>query len=416
MERLTAVLGRELDIDDSARRLYRFARDTRAPIVGAMLVTCADESERECADAFRHQFSEHLLPHLKFGERSHFRIANLGGRYEWGAAAIAEQHYAGAAAGAPFKLVLVKVNAHVSVDGTGGGVRYGQMARYAGESVYCGALDALLTGSSAPFADDLAEAFASEEVDRLACLCDQERVDPSVGSLFAALASARLQARRALVDIQDRRPLTPTVFVVLPSVTLNRRTRDGELLCGVYRADWTGDAAEITYQGLGDDPAAYQFERGTGRVAVSDPGIDVVRPARDHRALALTQWAETAGPAAPAATADDAEAHARLDELVREGASRKHDKLEYASPMLAGLLNVVSMIDPVLGATVMFAQGVAGIHHLFRIHRISRNLGDDGDAHRVLDEAQANLDRLPPERARQVVDVLLEQLRHRRRG
>ena len=94
----------------------------------------------------------------EFGERSVFRLANLGARYEWGAVHVAEEHYSTSAARNDFKLMVVKVNSHVCVEPKTEGHDFGRMQRYDSESTYCGALHALLAGGRLPFAGDLSEA------------------------------------------------------------------------------------------------------------------------------------------------------------------------------------------------------------------------------------------------------------------
>ena len=113
MDRIAQLLGREVDVDTVGRALYADAGELQASIVGGVLITCSDESERQVRDAFQRNFAEHLLPSLKFGERSFFRLANLGGRYETGAVEIARQHYSPDDAGKGFGLLVVKINSHV---------------------------------------------------------------------------------------------------------------------------------------------------------------------------------------------------------------------------------------------------------------------------------------------------------------
>ena len=69
-------------------------------------------------------------------------------------------------------------------------------------------------------------------------LRDSSVVDPKLRGLYAAVTSARLQARRAIVDIQDYRPRPPTVFAVFPCVTIDRKQRDTEFVVGMYWADF----------------------------------------------------------------------------------------------------------------------------------------------------------------------------------
>ena len=418
MDNLTTVIGRELGLDEVARHLYGFASQLHAPVVGAIHVTCSDESERECVDVFQRSFADYLLPSLKFGERSPFRIANLGGRYEWNAIRIADEHYSTAAARKGFKLLVVKVNSHVCVESSPEGPRFGQMRRYDTGSAYCGALHALLEGAQFPFTADLHEALASEGKDRLAILRDEEKVDPSHRSLFIAVASARLQARRALVDIQDRRPRTPTLCVVLPCVTLNRKLKDGEIVCGMYVADWRSEVPIFEYQGLGDDPAAFRLSYNGGRVLLDDDQIDKKRSARDHRELVVKQWSELAEPpgekkssGAKGEAAHRNEAEAKLDVLMNEAAEKKHHTISHAKPLLKTLLHTLALFDPIAAVVLLFGEGLLGIHHHHRMHRLSRGHGAHRDAREILDAVHARIDSLDPARARSVVDFLHAHLR-----
>jgi hypothetical protein len=270
MERLLDLIGREHDVDEVARTLYTIADELRAPVVGAMQVTCSDESERECIDAFHNNVVEPLLPSLKFGTRSRFRIANLGGRYERGAVAIAEDHYSTEEAAGAFKLLVVKVNSHVSVESTSDGRRFGSMRRYDAESVYCGALHALMDGSKLPFAKELRELFRSGGKDRLGTLLDKSRVEPDHRSLFAAVVNARLQVEGAVDDIREFSPRTPTFFLLLACVTLNREGKDTEIVCGVWQLDRRSSKPLDAYRGLGDDPSAYRLTIDRGQLLLDE--------------------------------------------------------------------------------------------------------------------------------------------------
>jgi hypothetical protein len=408
MERILEHIGRETDVDDVARHLYQFASEVRAPVTGALHVTCSDESERECVDAFQRSFCEYVLPTLKFGERATFRTANLGGRYEWGAVAIADDHYSMAAVDKDFKLLVVKVNAHVSVDTSAGSPVFGQMRRYDSESVYCGALHSLMAGARVPFADDLREALSSEGQDRLALLLDEERVDPAHRSLFAAVASARLQARRALLDLQDQPPRTPTLFTVIPCVTLNRRAKDAEIVCGIYRADWRDRQPDIDYQGLGDDPSAYRLLSDGDRFRVEDDQIAILRKARDHRELVVKQWLDRGETAAgsPDPATEDPEAHRQLDEVLSDAARKKHHSMDCALPMLKLLLHSLALVDPIAGVVLLFGQGLVDIHHHHKMHRLSLGQGTRDEAREVLGGVAGTIDRLPPKHARYLLDFL----------
>ena len=268
-ERLVEWTGCELPVDEVARRLYGLVADIAAPVVGAMHVTCADESERECIDALQSNFCEHLLPRLKFGERAPFRLANLGGRYEEASIHIADDHFSIPEARKSWKLLLLKINSHVSIDRRKGQLIFGRMPRYHVESIYCGALHALMAGAQHPFCDDLRRGLGIGGMDRLALLLDDATVKPEIRSLIAAVTGAGVQARRALEDIRSKAPECPTLFLVLPCVTLNRMLKDAEIVCGAWIVDWRGNEPEVTYEGLGDDPSRMRLGGGTGGVKLT---------------------------------------------------------------------------------------------------------------------------------------------------
>jgi hypothetical protein len=233
-------------------------------------VTCADESEWECIDSFQRTFVDPLLPSLKFARKAPFRLSNLGARYEPGAVAVAEHHFATPESGQTFKVLLIKINAHVATEGAGSRAVYGRMRRYDTESAACGALHALLAGADRPYLSELRRTFAADGLDRLALLHDEQRVAPAYRSLFVALVSARLQTRRAAQDIENHTPASPTLYAIASCCTLNRPEEDSELLCGVHVADYRAAAPTAEYRGLGDDPTGYVVQYDAGRLRVTD--------------------------------------------------------------------------------------------------------------------------------------------------
>ena len=270
MGRLEELVGVETDLARVSGIVQEFARTLGAPVVGAYHVTCSDESEWECAQAFQQSFAQAVLPALKQGRRAVFRSVNLGARYEAGAIGIAEQHFATGESQKSFKLMVVKINAHVAVRTTPAGPQYGWMDRYHTRSPCCGALAALVAGADLPAARELADLFASGGKDRLAVVKDPGAVPEEHRALVAAMVNARLQADAAIRDIQTHRPASPTIFLVLPCVTVNRPGPDTEVVVGRYGVDWTGPAPTTKYEGLGDDPAAYSMRHQHGRLVVTD--------------------------------------------------------------------------------------------------------------------------------------------------
>ncbi len=418
MDRLRQLVGHEQTLQEVTQTLYVSADSLGSAAVGAMHVTCADESERECAEAFQNGFVQYMLPPLKPGSASTFRLANLGGRYEWGAVRIAEPHFATREAGDRFKLLVVKINAHVALEHEPGHhtgrsevsetqpFTLGTWKRYGRESACCGALHSLLEGRHEPFAENLREAFDSEGHDRVAALLDESRVDPAYRALYAAMVSARLQARKVTLDIQDYSPVTPTFFLVLPCVTINRHDRDTEILSGIYTIDGRDGGRETTYFGLGDDPAAYETRiRSRGRFLVTDDHAGSERTGRDHRALVREQLrTQTNGQIAE--ISDD-----RLDRIHRDVCRNTHHHHHHARSLLGATILVLAEVAPIPTAVLMFADGAVGIHHAFRVHRLAREMTGTSEARQILDEIKGRIDTLDGDHAAALLEMLMDEYR-----
>jgi hypothetical protein len=268
MSSLRNLVGREHELERVSLALNQFAQELRPGVIGAYQISCSDESERECVEAFHERFVRPLLPELKFWSKSSFRTANLGARYEEGAVPIIEDHFSTPAAAQSFKLLVVKLNAHVSVTDQSDGPVYGQMSRYESDSVYCGAIHAVLTGAELPFAQELRAAFASGGKDRIGYLTTE--VPARHRPLLAAISSAMLQSERVVGAIKRHSPLTPTVYVVCGCVTLNRAGADTELLCGIHVIDQRTGSTGHEHLGLDTDPAAYRLTTDLGKLVVTN--------------------------------------------------------------------------------------------------------------------------------------------------
>jgi len=270
MDALSRLIGVEHGLDEVVVGLCRFAEGLGALGFGALHVACSDEVEREAAEAFERGFVGRLLPELKPGRRALFQSINLGARYEWGAVRIAEEHYATPATHRGPKLIVAKINAHVAAQTTPDGIKYGWLDRYGEESACCGALRGMLDGSTLPAVLELRDAMAHDGLDRRNVLARSDRVPRHLQALFAAVVSARIQADRAVKDIGEYRPASPTIFLVLPCVTLNRPTRDTELVVGQWGIDRTSNRPQAKYAGLGDDPREYHVDYVDQRLTITD--------------------------------------------------------------------------------------------------------------------------------------------------
>ena len=276
MTSLSPLVGVESTLGRVAGAVRQFAEDLGAPVVGGFQICCSDEVERETAEAFDRYFVRELLPALKGDRRAAFLLANLGARYEWGALRIAEEHFATATSRHAYKLLVVKLNTHVAVRNTPEGPVYGTLNRYGESSACCGALAAVFEQVQLPAIRELREQFAHGDARRLEVLGDPGRVAPRYRALFTAITGAWLQAGRVVLDVREFRPASPTMFVVLPCVTINRADDlDTELLVGQYGIDRTGSEIAAKYHGLGGDPARYRARHEQGRLVVveeEEPG------------------------------------------------------------------------------------------------------------------------------------------------
>ncbi|MCP3917180.1 MAG: hypothetical protein GY711_16650 [bacterium] len=396
---LRELLGREWPLDEVARRLRIWVQHQRSSVVGALHVTCADEAELECREAFRRGFVRYLLPTFKFSTQAAMECTNLGSRYEWGAAGLVEDHFATARGAEREKIIVIKINAHVSVDQVDGKDRYGRMQRYDAETTYCGALQALLAGKDLPATAELAETFAMEGKPRLEALRDPRCVDQELRALYAAITSARLQARRAIIDIDDHVDKTSTMWLVVPCVSLNRRAHDSEIVVGVYSCDRRQDPeAPSVWWGLHDDPGGYQLQAEGTRLAVADSGLLRPRAARDHRSLVLETFHEHRQQALASGE--------RLEELrdIAEEATAAHPAAARAS--LATLLALALEVSPIPAALVLFGQGALATYHIEKAHRLAREAGDDHVARAMLTEMQGRIDGMDAQHAQNLVRLL----------
>ncbi|GMW00783.1 MAG: hypothetical protein AMXMBFR84_19200 [Candidatus Hydrogenedentota bacterium] len=397
--RIRNLIGSERAIDAVARELKYAVQELRARAVGAHLVTCSDESEQEVSKVFQQWFAQDLLPPLRYTDKALFRTANLGGRYEWGGVRLAEQHFATEFSADSYKVMVLKINSHAAEFRDGSHYRFGEFKRYGSASPCCGALFYLLRDHAEPWAKEMYETFESEGLDRIAMLNDSTLVDPDHRALFAAICSARLQARRAMLDIQDYAPRTPTLYLIFPCVTLNRRGVDGEMLCGAYVADHRAADTVEQYQGLGDDPSKLTLSEERGVLRVTDPGMEDVREARDHREMILKEFKEEQ-------VLQPTPHHDNLKKAVQHASQRTRGDVSTAKLALKALLPVLISAAPVPGAVMLFAGGAMAIHHVYRMRRIANDVSKDDEARALLNEVAHRIEELPAERAREVVELL----------
>lgn len=398
LDNVLRFIGKERLTTEISRELYQAAFSFHAPAVGALHIHCADEAEYESVNAFRQLFIQRLLPKLKTGQRGALHLANLGARYEWGALHVADEHFSTPEAQKQHKLMVVKINTHVGVAQSRTHESLGEIERYGRLSPCCGALTVLLAGGVNPFLQDLRDAFQSENKNRFDTLMDDTRVAPEMRSLVAAVVAARLQARRAMLDIQSLQAMSPTVYWVAPCVSLNRPGQDTEIICGLYTSDRRGEMPQDAYVGLGDDPSTYQVGKEFNHYRVDDLEASDWRPARDHRELIWSRWQASS----PAPLPQDE----RLASIGADVAANKHRNGTHAKALLKLAMPILAEVAPIPVALYLFAQGLVGIHHIYRAHRLADEVANSAEARPILDEIQAKIDTLDPDKAQELVELL----------
>lgn len=404
LQKLLESIGLEAQPRKHARLIASFVQALAPPVTGAVHLTCADELEFDIAEVFRKGVAAGLTPRFGSVATAPFRLSTLGGHYQWGAMAVAEDHYALQASAGAYKLIVMKINSHVGVEhAPGGRFDFGFFQRRDRRTTCCGALSTMLDGGRGPFLDHLRSSFQWEGHDRIAALNDPDRVPPPERLLRAAVASARLQARMAAIDMQEHRPATPTLYLAPFAVTLNRQEETGELLCGVYAIDRRGEPADF-YYGLDDHPENYRVVCREGRMEVTDDALAQPREARDHRQLVIEEWRQHR----PKMHRDHrhTEAARGLEALIN-----RHQHAEQAKSALKLMLPLLAELAPVPAALLLFGQGVASVHHVRQAHRLARGVAGNSEARAILDDVEAKIDRLSHEQAAAVASLLAMEYR-----
>ena len=73
-------------------------------------------------------------------------------------------------------------------------------------------------------------------------------------------------------------PHSPTYYVVVPCLTLNRPGPDTEVLCGLHVVDRRDVSGPDEYRGLGDDPSSYRVLLHAGRLHITESDPASPRP------------------------------------------------------------------------------------------------------------------------------------------
>lgn len=76
----------------------------------------------------------------------------------------------------------------------------------------------------------------------------------------------------------------------------------------------------------------------------------------------------------------------RFERVRGDVAQSKHRDHRQAKALLGVVLLVLAEVQPVSAAVLLFAHGIAGIHHAFRAHRLVRELEGSDEARQMLNE------------------------------
>jgi hypothetical protein len=157
--------------------------------------------------------------------------------------------------------MVVRVDAHVGVDddADGGTPTYGEFLRFGRTSIACGALAAVLRGQAMPGA----HGFMDHEV-RARRIIDAFGRDTRM--LAAAVCRAELSASESIAEIQHMTPTSPTVWLVVASVTINHPDRHASMLTSVTVLD---ESLQRNGAGLGLDVERYTIDHVDNAARVS---------------------------------------------------------------------------------------------------------------------------------------------------
>lgn len=417
---LDACIGREVFIGDVGRALVRVVAGARPDHVSSLHVTCSDGLEKDASRYFKDTVARDITP---AGDRdwAPLRTANLGGRYEWGSGGVSFSHFDGEGA----HLQVVQVNAHVGVIREPAGPKFGFYERGPRHSMTCGALSLLLAGQAGPFLDELREAFASEGLDRINLI--NTEIPAEHRALFAAVVQARLQARRAYLDLGRARGASergPDKLLVVAMVSFNQRGADHEMCIGHYAGARNDDGSmTAVWTGLGDDPRKYVFTQDLAGVVISQDGPQkrAARGPKVHRELVLEDLAEEIECPEPPPVEEGtgvafeepparlgSQAQATLDQLDGWLNDPEHP---WSSLAVKGACIALTEALAVPAVVTLFAGGALAANHAFRMQRIARGGAHEHEVEELAHEATRDLASRDPEEAKSILASATARLR-----
>ncbi|MDE0895473.1 MAG: hypothetical protein OSB10_02700 [Planctomycetota bacterium] len=402
---LERLIGTEQRLGAVGRAIVSVARKTHSKHVATLHVTCSDEREKECADDFVNTVVRELGDG-PYTRRAPMRTANLGARYEWGCAPLASNHFD--AEGTANSLLIIKISSHVGFVQNEGVREYGLLDREHLTTHSCGALCCLLDGATKPFTHELELLFGSEGLDRLGLLRDVNVIPAAERAVAAGVINARLQARKAMLDVGEhswRYPgKSPERILVVSCVTINRPGVDHELLAGFYGGvldSSSPSGVKFTWTGLSDDPQelAVTHVAGALNLTCDTPPTRLARGPREHRQLALHKVLKE--------TSTPVEVHSAVDTAIAEiQASIKSGSNPSAKLALTGLAALIGELMPIAGLALLFSSGAVELHHAWRVHRVAHGQASHTEALALFEEISDNFDQLSEGEAKLAIERL----------
>ncbi|HEX6884849.1 MAG TPA: hypothetical protein VF530_15850 [Planctomycetota bacterium] len=405
---LAAMLGREESLHTVHATVLRAAHAIR-PVVesGTVLAACSDEFNGEVRAAFDRDVARLLSAPEIPGTRRVFAVANMGGRIEPGAIALANQHFSARSTRSGEKLLLIEVTGHVGRRETSAGARWGELDRFGLPSPCCGALRLLLDAPESaqavrfPWFDQLTAFFGPA---RLAAL----RADASpYAMLRAAIVHAVLQAETAIVDLLREAPPTPTHVLLVALVVVNRRGTDNAIPVALHHLHFTdGEPDLVAGKALRSTPGALEVDATRAHLVVRSPFGPEPEPG------AAPRPART-----PVALAGAAHAPPPPTEPVRKQvarARRQHAQLHHhhglnvhARAVLRALLQGLSLVAPEVGLAALALESGREVFRAHRLDELLRRGPSSAEARRVLHDLEPTLQQLGQREAREVLEILL---------
>jgi hypothetical protein len=214
--------------------------------------------------------------------------------------------------------------------------------------------------------------------------------------------NARLQSRKAVIDLQDHKPLDPSICLILPCVTLNRGGRDTEVFCGIYIADWLSSEPVVSYCGLGSEPEEYQVETAHSGLYVRDGDSGTLRQARDHRRRVHSEWKKHQPPLPK---------DHRLGEIATALQEPQNAYQPYVGILLKSLLGLLLEVSPIPAVLLLFGEGLIDIYKIHHLDKIAGRPDGAEEARELLGSVIEKVDDLPADRAHEITGLVLRQLR-----